>query len=54
MLEEGHKVDSYSLSSDLSSSADLAALRQREMLSLLVVRSGYEENMCAGGSLVDT
>lgn len=53
MLMEGHKVDSFSLSSALNSSADLAVLRQGEMLQSLVVKAGYEENMCVGGSLVD-
>jgi len=51
--EEGHKVDSFSLSSALNSAADLVALRQEEMLHSLVVKVGYEENICVGGSLVD-
>lgn len=53
MLEEGHKVDSFSLSSALNSSADLAALKQGEIIHSLVVKAGYEANMCVCGSLVD-
>ncbi|KAG1359497.1 pentatricopeptide repeat-containing protein [Cocos nucifera] len=53
MLEEGHKVDSFSLSSALNSSADLAALRQGEIIHSMVVKAGYESNMCVCGSLVD-
>ncbi|XP_062185152.1 pentatricopeptide repeat-containing protein At3g50420 [Phragmites australis] len=53
MLEEGHKVDNFSLSSALNSTADLAGLKQGEMLHAQVVRSGYEGNICVSGSLVD-
>ncbi|XP_058069271.1 pentatricopeptide repeat-containing protein At3g50420 [Magnolia sinica] len=53
MLEEGHKVDSFSLSSVLSSAADLAALTQGEMIHSLVVKTGHEADMCVCGSLVD-
>lgn len=49
----GHKVDSFALSSVLSSSADLATLKQGEMIHSLVVKSGYEEAMCVCGSLID-
>ena len=53
MLEEGHKVDNFSLSSALNSSADLAGLKQGEMLHAQVVKCGYEKNICVSGSLVD-
>uniref|UniRef100_A0A0D9WB11 non-specific serine/threonine protein kinase n=1 Tax=Leersia perrieri TaxID=77586 RepID=A0A0D9WB11_9ORYZ len=53
MLQEGYKVDSFSLSSALNSTAELAGLKQGEMLHAQVVKSGYEENICASGSLVD-
>ncbi|KAJ6812742.1 pentatricopeptide repeat-containing protein [Iris pallida] len=53
MLEEGYNVDSFSLSSALNSSADIATLGQGEMIHSLVVKAGYEENMCVCGSLVD-
>ena len=44
MREEGHKVDSFFLSSALNSAADLVALRQGEVLHSLVVKVGCEEN----------
>lgn len=53
MLQEGYKVDSFSLSSALNSTAELAGLKQGEMLHAQVVKSGYEGNICASGSLVD-
>jgi pentatricopeptide repeat protein len=53
MLEEGHKVDNFSLSSALNSSADLAGLKQGEMLHAQVVKGGYQGNICVSGSLVD-
>ncbi|CAN6241363.1 unnamed protein product [Urochloa humidicola] len=53
MLKEGHKVDNFSLSSALNSTADLAGLKQGEMLHAQVVKSGHEGNICVSGSLVD-
>jgi pentatricopeptide repeat protein len=53
MLEVGHKADNFSLSSALNSAADLAGLKQGEMLHAQVVKSGYEGNICVSGSLVD-
>ncbi|KAJ1254060.1 hypothetical protein BS78_K127000 [Paspalum vaginatum] len=53
MLQEGHKVASFSLSSALNSTADLAGLKQGEMLHAQVVKSGHEDNICVSGSLVD-
>uniref|UniRef100_A0A0E0DK02 Uncharacterized protein n=1 Tax=Oryza meridionalis TaxID=40149 RepID=A0A0E0DK02_9ORYZ len=53
MLQEGYKVDSFSLSSALNSTTELAGLKQGEMLHAQVVKSGYEGNICASGSLVD-
>ncbi|KAF8405111.1 hypothetical protein HHK36_010009 [Tetracentron sinense] len=53
MQEEGHKVDSFSLSSALSSCADLATLKQGEIIHSQVVKTGYEADLCVCGSLVD-
>ncbi|KQJ85420.1 hypothetical protein BRADI_5g26937v3 [Brachypodium distachyon] len=53
MLQEGYKVDSFSLSSALNSTAELAGLKQGEMLHAQVVKSGYEGNICSSGSLLD-
>ncbi|CAM0902435.1 unnamed protein product [Alopecurus aequalis] len=53
MLQEGYKVDSFSLSSALNSTAEFAGLKQGEMLHAQVVKSGYEGNICASGSLLD-
>lgn len=53
MLQEGYKVDSFSLSSALNSTAELAGLKQGEILHAQVVKSGYEGNICASGSLLD-
>ncbi|KAF9600602.1 hypothetical protein IFM89_011131 [Coptis chinensis] len=53
VLAEGHKVDSFVLSCVLSSCADLASLKQGEMIHSQAVKTGYEEDMCVCGSLVD-
>ncbi|KAL5984858.1 hypothetical protein ACLOJK_038694 [Asimina triloba] len=53
MQAEGHRVDSFSLSSFLSSAADLTALKLGETTHALVVKSGNETDMCSCGSLVD-
>ncbi|MQM05528.1 hypothetical protein Taro_038340 [Colocasia esculenta] len=53
MLEEGHALDGFSLSSSLISSADLAALKQGEIIHSVVVKTGYETEICVCGSLVD-
>ncbi|KAM3391201.1 hypothetical protein ACQJBY_012709 [Aegilops geniculata] len=53
MLQEGYKADSFSLSSALNSTAEFAGLKQGEMLHAQVVKSGYEGNICASGSLLD-
>jgi pentatricopeptide repeat protein len=53
MLEEGHKVDNFSLSSALNSAADIAGLKQGEMLHAQAAKSGFEGNICVSGSLVD-
>ncbi|KAI3978946.1 hypothetical protein MKX01_016121 [Papaver californicum] len=53
MQEEGHKLDNFSLSNVLSSCADMAALRQGEMIHSRVVKAGFEEDTCICGCLVD-
>ncbi|XP_074586899.1 pentatricopeptide repeat-containing protein At3g50420-like [Curcuma longa] len=53
MLNEGHKVDDFSLSNALRSCADLVVLNQGEMVHSLVVKSGYEANICVCRSLID-
>ncbi|KAJ3689133.1 hypothetical protein LUZ61_018297 [Rhynchospora tenuis] len=53
MRREGYKMDSFSLSSALYSAADLSMLRPGEMLHSLVVKSGYENNMCVCGNLLN-
>lgn len=53
MREEGHSADGYALSSVVNVAADLAALKQGQMLHSLVVKTGYEGDMCVAGSLVD-
>ncbi|XP_077233138.1 pentatricopeptide repeat (PPR) superfamily protein [Tasmannia lanceolata] len=53
MIEEGHKVDSFALSSVLSSCADLALLSQGEMIHSQVVKMGCEVEMSVCGSLID-
>ncbi|OVA15455.1 Pentatricopeptide repeat [Macleaya cordata] len=53
MQGEGYKLDSFSLSNVLSSCADLAAVRQGEMIHSQVVKAGFEVDMCVCGSLVD-
>lgn len=53
MLVDGHKADSFSLSSAIKASALLTALRQGEMFHGLVMKGGYGENSGVCGSLVD-
>ncbi|KAL9245283.1 hypothetical protein vseg_018953 [Gypsophila vaccaria] len=54
MWNEGHNIDDFALSSALSACADLATLKQGEMLHCLAVKSGYDSEMSVCGSLVDT
>ncbi|KAF5182936.1 Pentatricopeptide repeat-containing protein [Thalictrum thalictroides] len=53
MQEQGHKVDSFAISSVLSSCADLATLKQGEMIHAQAIKTGYEDDACVCGSLVD-
>lgn len=53
MCREGHKVDSFALSGALSACADLAILRQGEMIHSQAVKTGYKAEMSVLGSLVD-
>jgi hypothetical protein len=41
MLQEGYRVDSFSLSSALNSTAELAGLKQGVMIHAQVVKSGF-------------
>nr|DAD40552.1 TPA_asm: hypothetical protein HUJ06_014875 [Nelumbo nucifera] len=53
MREEGYEVDSFALSSALSSCADLATLHQGEIIHSLAIKTGYESDTFVCGSLVD-
>ncbi|KAL3525732.1 hypothetical protein ACH5RR_014104 [Cinchona calisaya] len=53
MSQEGHKIDSYALSSAVSACADLAILRQGQMTHNLAVKMGYDTEMTVCGSLID-
>lgn len=53
MLSEGHKVDSYALSSVLSACADLATFKHGEMIHSQAVKMGCDAEMAVCGSLVD-
>ncbi|PIN14406.1 hypothetical protein CDL12_12970 [Handroanthus impetiginosus] len=53
MFKEGCHLDSYTLSSTLSACADLATLRQGEMIHCLAVKTGNTADICVHSSLVD-
>ncbi|XP_057951456.1 pentatricopeptide repeat-containing protein At3g50420 [Malania oleifera] len=53
MSQEGHKVDSFTLSAALSVCSDLATLRQGEMIHSRAVKTGYDAEMSVCGSLID-
>lgn len=53
MYHEGYKADNYVLSGVLSACADLAVLRQGEMIHSYAVKLGYDIETCVSGSLVD-
>ncbi|KAJ8770802.1 hypothetical protein K2173_021449 [Erythroxylum novogranatense] len=53
IYREGHKSDSFALSGALSACADLATLKQGEMIHSLAVKTGLDTDMCVNGSLVD-
>lgn len=53
MCEEGHSADGFALSSVVNAAADLDALKEGQVLHSLVVKTGYEVDMCVAGSSVD-
>ncbi|OMO56776.1 hypothetical protein CCACVL1_26291 [Corchorus capsularis] len=53
MCQVGHKIDSFVLSGALSACADLAMLKQGEMIHSLAIRTGYDVEMSVCGSLID-
>ncbi|XP_028764014.1 pentatricopeptide repeat-containing protein At3g50420 [Neltuma alba] len=53
MYHGGYKVDNYVLSGVLSACADLAILRQGEMIHSYAVKLGYDTDTSVSGSLVD-
>ncbi|XP_050204487.1 pentatricopeptide repeat-containing protein At3g50420 [Mercurialis annua] len=53
MCQEGHKSDSFALSGALSACADLAILKQGQMIHAQTVKTGCGAEMSVCGSLVD-
>ncbi|KAL5557156.1 hypothetical protein UlMin_039392 [Ulmus minor] len=53
MCREGYKVDSFSLSGALSSCANLAILKQGEMIHSQTIKTGFDVEMSVCGCLVD-
>ncbi|XVF17755.1 hypothetical protein REPUB_Repub10bG0151000 [Reevesia pubescens] len=53
MCQMGHKIDSFVLSGALSACADLAMLKQGEMIHSQAIKTGYDVEMSVCGSLVD-
>lgn len=53
MSQEGLKIDSFALSIALSACADLATLRQGEIIHCLVIKTGHDVEMNVCGSLID-
>lgn len=53
MRRECHKIDGFVLSGVLSACADLATLKQGEMIHSLAIRTGFDIEMSVCGSLVD-
>lgn len=53
MYHEGYEVDNYVLSGALSACADLAILRQGEIIHSYAVKLGYCTDVSVSGSLVD-
>ncbi|XP_074279968.1 pentatricopeptide repeat-containing protein At3g50420-like [Silene latifolia] len=54
MWKEGHNIDDFALSCALSACADLATLKQGEMLHCLAIKTRYDSKMSVCGSLIDT
>ncbi|TMW93226.1 hypothetical protein EJD97_012023 [Solanum chilense] len=53
MLQEGHKADEFTLTSALSVCAEVATMRQGEVIHSLAAKTGYSADMTVCGSLVD-
>ncbi|KAE8695924.1 salicylic acid-binding protein 2-like [Hibiscus syriacus] len=53
MCQIGFKIDSFVLGGALSACADLAMLKQGEMIHSQAIKSGYEVEMSVSGSLID-
>ncbi|XP_047177504.1 pentatricopeptide repeat-containing protein At3g50420 [Vigna umbellata] len=53
MVHEAHEVDDYVLSGVFSACADLALLRQGEIIHCYAVKLGYDVEMSVSGSLID-
>lgn len=53
MCQEGHRSDSFAFSGALSTCADLAALRQGEMIHAQAIKTGCDAEISVCGSLVD-
>ncbi|GAB4848931.1 hypothetical protein Ancab_003744 [Ancistrocladus abbreviatus] len=53
MSQEGHRLDSFALSSTLGACADLATLKQGEMIHCQAIKTGCDAEMSVCGSLVD-
>lgn len=53
MCQQGYKMDSFSLSGALSACADLATLKQGEMIHVHAIKTGNCSDMSVSGSLID-
>lgn len=53
MSQQGQKIDSFALSSALSACADLATLKQGEMIHSEAIKMGYGVEISVCGSLID-
>ncbi|XVF15636.1 hypothetical protein REPUB_Repub09cG0171400 [Reevesia pubescens] len=53
MCQMGYKIDSFVLSGTLSACADLAMLKQGEMIHSQSIKTGYDAEMSVCGSLID-
>ncbi|KAG9158760.1 hypothetical protein Leryth_013655 [Lithospermum erythrorhizon] len=53
MLQNGHKTDSFVLSSVLSACAELVTLRQGEVIHSMAIKAGFAAEMTVCGSLID-
>ncbi|XVE87208.1 hypothetical protein DITRI_Ditri18aG0097700 [Diplodiscus trichospermus] len=53
MCQKGHKIDSFVLSGALSTCADLAMLKQGEVIHSQALKTGYDVEMSVCGSLID-